>query len=181
MHPGQLEVQSGQVETLISEQFPGWAGQPVVAVPSAGTVNAIFRIGQEPVASATARFPLQPGDVAATWDWLREEAAVATWLNGRVPAPTPIPLGLGQPGAGYPLPWSLQTWLPGVTATSEAVGDSLAFAVDLGRWVAALRAQPTDGRRFSGTWRGGRLTSQDEVVGQTIPAGAHLIDAPAVL
>jgi aminoglycoside phosphotransferase (APT) family kinase protein len=44
------------------------------------------------------------------------EAAAGRELAGRTPFATPEPVALGEPGAGYPLPWSVQTWLPGVTA-----------------------------------------------------------------
>jgi len=33
--------------------------------------------------------------------------------------PQPEPVALGEPGAGYPLPWSVPTWLPGTVATDE--------------------------------------------------------------
>jgi aminoglycoside phosphotransferase (APT) family kinase protein len=67
---------------------------------------------------------------------------------------TPEPVALGEPGAGYPLPWSVQTWLPGVTATGRDPGDSVPFARDLAEFIAGVRAIDTRGRRFSGAGRG---------------------------
>jgi hypothetical protein len=43
--------------------------------------------------------------------------------------------GQGEPGAGYPLPWSVQTWLPGTVATDEDPGESAAFAHDLAEFI----------------------------------------------
>jgi hypothetical protein len=49
-----------------------------------------------------------------TWEG---EAAAAQELASLASVPTPRPVVLGQPGRGYPLPWSVQTWLPGTDAT----------------------------------------------------------------
>jgi aminoglycoside phosphotransferase (APT) family kinase protein len=38
-------------------------------------------------------------------------ADAARELLGRTPFATPEPIAIGEPGAGYPLPWSVQTWL----------------------------------------------------------------------
>ncbi len=65
-------------------------------------------------------------------EWrLESEAAAARELVGRTRFPTPEPVAPGEPGAGYPLPWSVQTWLPGVVATDEDPSASVAFAHDL--------------------------------------------------
>jgi hypothetical protein len=89
------------------------------------------------------QFPLEPIDAAAAQRWLESEAAAAQALAGRTRFPTPEPIGLGQPGAGYPLPWSVQTWLPGVTATDADPSDSITFAHDLADLIQAVRAIDT--------------------------------------
>ncbi len=45
MHAGEVPIDAALVGRLISEQFPQWADLPIKAVPSTGTVNAIYRIG----------------------------------------------------------------------------------------------------------------------------------------
>ena len=80
-----------------------------------------------------ARFPLQPGDVEATRRWLESEADAARELVGRTRFPTPEPVAHGEPGAGYPLPWSVQTWLPGIVATDEDPGGSAGVRARPGR------------------------------------------------
>lgn len=157
MHDGQLTVSSETVRTLLDEQFPEWRGLEVRSVDSAGTVNAIFRIGDR----LTARFPLQPGDVEATRLKLQAEARAGRELAGRTRFRTPEPVALGEPGAGYPLPWSVQTWLPGVVAGDEDPGESEAFARDLAELIRELRAVETRGRTFAGGGRGGDLKSHD--------------------
>ena len=64
-------------------------------------------------------------------------------------------------GAGYPLPWPVQTWLPGTPATDESHAHSVAFARDLAEFISHLRAIDTLGRTFDGEGRGGDLRSHD--------------------
>ncbi|MFB9627219.1 aminoglycoside phosphotransferase family protein [Nonomuraea helvata] len=157
MHANQLTVPPETVRTLVDEQFPEWRSLPIAAVASHGTVNAIFRIGDRFV----ARFPLQAGHVDSTRRWLRAEAEAARELAGRTRFPTPEPVALGEPGAGYPLPWSVQTWLSGAVATDEDPSESVAFAHDLADLINGLRAIDTRGRTFAGKGRGGDLQSHD--------------------
>lgn len=157
MHAGQLTVSTEAVRELVGVQFPQWQDLPVSAVASHGTVNAIFRLG----AGLAARFPLQPADAASTRRWLEAEAAAARLLVGRTRFGTPEPIAIGEPGAGYPLPWSVQTWLPGTVATEQDPGESVAFARDLADFVHDVRAIDTGGRTFDGTNRGGDLRSRD--------------------
>src|SRR5262245_25047245 len=141
MHEGQLRVTTDTVHALVVQQFPEWRALPIRAVDSGGTVNAIFRIGDR----LAARLPLQPADVAAKRRWLRREAEAARELAGRTRFATPEPVALGEPGAGYPLVWSVQTWVPGVAATDEEPDDSFAFAHDLAEFIRDVRAIDTRG------------------------------------
>src|SRR3954464_8198165 len=112
MHEGQLDVTVELVQELIGEQFPAWSGLAVRVVPSHGTVNALFRIGDELV----ARFPILPGDAATVQQELEDEADAARRLHAMSPYPTPEPIAIGAPGSGYPLPWAVQTWVDGTIA-----------------------------------------------------------------
>jgi aminoglycoside phosphotransferase (APT) family kinase protein len=127
MHPNQLTISRATVRKLVDAQFPEWRDLPVEEFASRGTVNALFRIGGR----LAARFPLEPGDVGSTRRWLESEAQAARELLGRTRFHTPEPVALGEPGEGYPLPWSVQTWLPGTAATDEDPGGSVAFAHDV--------------------------------------------------
>lgn len=158
MHDDQLDVTIDQVRRLVDDQFREWRDLPLVEVRSAGTVNAIFRIGD----GLAARLPLRLEDPSRARASLAAEALAARELSAVCPVPTPAPLALGEPGHGYPLPWSVQTWLPGRVATIEDPGDSLGFAEDLAGLITGLRAADTRGRRFSGPGRGGDLQDHDE-------------------
>ena len=174
MHANQLVVPVQAVRKLVDEQFPRWRELSVRSLASQGTVNALFRIGEE----FLARFPLQPADVEATRRWLQAEARAAGELLGRTRFPTPEPVALGEPGAGYPLPWSVQTWLPGTVATDEDPGGSIPFARDLAEFIGGVRAIGTHGRTFSGTGRGGELRSHDGWMETCFERSGHLLDVP---
>ena len=108
------------------------------------------------------------------------EAAAASELWGRTRIPTPEPVALGEPGVGYPLPWSVQTWLPGIPATDEDPGGSVAFARDLAELIQDLRAVDTRGRTFAGTNRGGDLRAHDAWMEVCLDRSTDLLDVPAL-
>jgi aminoglycoside phosphotransferase (APT) family kinase protein len=174
MHEGQLAVSAAMVRQLVAEQFPEWLRLPIKGIESSGTVNAIFRIGDQ----LAARFPLQSGDPVSTREWLESEAAAARELLGRTRFATPEVVALGQPGEGYPLPWSVQTWLSGVTAADDDPGESVAFAHDLAEFISGVRAIDTRGRTFRGTGRGGDLQIHDSFVQTCLDRSKRLLDVP---
>jgi aminoglycoside phosphotransferase (APT) family kinase protein len=174
MHDGQLAVSPGMVRELVDSQFPDWRDLAVTAVDSSGTVNAIFRIGGR----LAARFPLVPGDAGVVRRELEAEAAAARELAGRTRFATPEPAAIGEPGAGYPLPWAVQTWLPGVTALEEDPGESVAFAHDLAEFIGGVRAIGTRGRTFRGRGRGGDLRSHDQWMQTCLERSGQLLDVP---
>ncbi|MFE9094056.1 aminoglycoside phosphotransferase family protein [Streptomyces sp. NPDC007264] len=154
MHPDELDVDSALVRRLIAEQFPRWAGLPVTEVPSAGTDNAMFRLGDDMV----VRLPRRP-------DGARQVAKEQRWLPRlapRLPLAVPVPLGRGEPAPGYEQPWSVLRWLPGENAYDAPVADPARAAVDLGRFVVALRGADATGGPAS--WRGGPVAANDPYV-----------------
>lgn len=174
MHSNQLTVTLETVRELVDEQFAQWRSLPIRPIASQGTVNAIFRVGDQ----LAARFPLQGSDVASTMRRLESEADAAGELLGHTRFPTPEPVAIGEPGAGYPLPWSVQTWLPGVVATDEDPGQSVAFAHDVADFVLGVRAIDTRGRSFSGNGRGGDLRSHDAWMETCFGHSEQLLDVP---
>jgi aminoglycoside phosphotransferase (APT) family kinase protein len=172
MHANQLSVPAEIVRVLVDDQFPRWRRLPVRGLAASGTVNAIFRIGERLV----ARFPLQPQNAEAARWRLEAEADAARELADRTRFPTPEPVAIGEPGHGYPLPWSVQTWLPGVAATEEDPGGSAAFAHDLAEFITGVRALDTRGRAYRGTGRGGDLPSHDAWMETCFQHSEELLD-----
>ena len=174
MHADQVDVTSEIVETLIQEQFPQWSGRAIQPLSSTGTVHAIFRIGND----LSARFPLRPADAAEVLAVLEREARASAELAQVSRFPVPEPVALGRPGAGYPMPWSVQTWLPGTVALDADPSDSDAFAEDLAAFIASLRGAETRGRVFDGDNRGGVLTHHDDWMTQCFQESEGLLDVP---
>lgn len=172
MHFGQLDIDVQTVRRLVGVQFPQWDGLQVAELQTAGTVNAIFRIGD----SLTARFPLTGHDPARVRASLMAEAEAARELADAATVPTPQPVTIGEPGAGYPLPWSIQTWVCGHDATVEDPAGSPAFADDLAALIAGLRSADTRGRRFAGAGRGGHLPDHDEWLETCFGQSEDLLD-----
>ncbi|MGW1467853.1 aminoglycoside phosphotransferase family protein [Streptomyces sp. NPDC002308] len=172
MHDDQVEVTTDMVALLIQEQFPQWRGKAVRPLPSTGTVHAIFRIGD----GLSARFPLRPTDAAQALAVLEQEARASAELAQVSRFPAPEPVALGKPGAGYPMPWAVQTWLPGTVAFDADPSGSDAFAEDLAAFVASLRDAGKRGRRFSGENRGGVLAHHDDWMARCFEESEGLLD-----
>ncbi|MDQ1038795.1 aminoglycoside phosphotransferase (APT) family kinase protein [Streptomyces sp. V3I8] len=156
MHPDELDIDAALVERLVAGQFPAWAGLPVKRVVSAGTDNAMYRLGDDMVVRLP-RLPGGAGQVAKEQRWLPR-------LAPHLPLAVPEPLAEGAPGEGYPLPWGVFRWLDGDNVHDAPFTDGTRLAdaaVSLGRFVAALRAVDAVGGPPS--WRGGPLTDDDRV------------------
>jgi aminoglycoside phosphotransferase (APT) family kinase protein len=172
IHADEIDIAEEAARELIAGQFPEWAQLPVGRIESSGTVNAIFRIGEH----LTARFSLRAADPGATRQLLEQQAQASDEFARHSPFPSPVPVAIGDPGGNYPLPWSVQTWLPGAVATESDPSGSVAFAHDLATLVGALRAVDTRGRVFQGDRRGGDLQNHDGRVETALRKSGHLLD-----
>jgi aminoglycoside phosphotransferase (APT) family kinase protein len=172
MHADQVDVTPGTVARLVASQFPQWRDLPVRPVASHGTVNALFRLDDEIV----LRFPLRPSLDAGLRDELRAEQDIARRVAAHVPLPVPEPLGFGEPGEGYPGPWTAYTWIPGETASRERIANPDGFARDLAGFVSALQGMETGGRTWNGRTRGGPLHLKDDAVRRALAESTRLTD-----
>lgn len=175
MHHGQINVSLRTVRALIDWQYPQWRELPIKAVSSTGTVNAVFRLGRD----LSARFPLVAQSAEDAVRKLENEVVAGRELLGHTSAITPEPVALGMPGFGYPLPWSIQTWVPGETCFERDLGTSVSFAHDIATFIKEVRALDTRERLFDGTGRGGLLTAHDLRVHRHIRESSSLIDVSA--
>lgn len=172
MHSDQMEIELAQVRDLIAGQFPQFRDEKIVALQTAGTVNAIFRIG----ASHAARFPLRMADPAECSRLMEAEVSASAEFQDCCPFASPKPVGLGRPGSGYPLPWLIQTWIDGEVATPAGLSGSSVFALDLARLITTLRKADLRGRTFDGRGRGGHLPDHDGWMEECFSRSEQLLD-----
>ncbi len=132
MHEDEVATDAGQVRRLIAAQFPQWADLTVEPVASAGTDNALYRLGDE-MAVRLPRIHWATAQVDKEAEWLPK-------LAPHLPLSIPEPSARGEPGEGYPWRWSVCRWLAGENATLDRIGDPLRAAADLASFVRALQA-----------------------------------------
>jgi aminoglycoside phosphotransferase (APT) family kinase protein len=169
MHVDEIETDASLVRRLLTAQFPRWAHLPIEAVSSAGTDNALYRLGEDMV----VRLPRLHGatrQIEKEDRWLRKLAL-------RVPLSVPLPLATGMPGEGYPWPWSVNRWLEGRSADVEPIADPVGAARDLAGFVTTLAA--TDPRGAPRSERDEALTERDGEVRSAIEALRGEVDPGA--
>lgn len=177
MHADEFDMDADLVRRLLRAQFPHWAVAEleIERVPDAGTDNALYRLGDDMV----ARLPRREHNVVGLekeWVWLPRLAPF-------LPLAVPVPLEMGEPGEGYPLPWAIYRWLEGETATAERLGDLAQVAADLAELIAALqRIDPMDGPPPGrhNSFRGGPLSLRDGSMRPALAALSSEIDTVAV-
>ena len=88
MHVDEQETDASLVRRLLAAQFPMWADLPVEPVPSAGTDNALYRLGRDKVVRLP-RVHWATGQVDKEQEWLPR-------LGPLLPLAVPVPLGKGR-------------------------------------------------------------------------------------
>jgi aminoglycoside phosphotransferase (APT) family kinase protein len=173
LHDNEVRVDADTATQLIRDQFPTYVDDQIHPLYE-GTDNAVFQIGE----SASARFPLRNVDPQVCFDALRREASALNELSICCPVPTPKPIGIGQPGHGYPMPWAVQSWVVGNTATPQGFRESEAFALDIANLISTFRQANTKGRSFFGSGRGGRIRDHEGWVAICLQNSEGLVDVP---
>ncbi|MFB7908644.1 aminoglycoside phosphotransferase family protein [Kitasatospora sp. NPDC056076] len=170
MHADELDVDEELVRRMVAARFPRWAGLPVEPVDSAGTSNAMFRLGAELV----VRIPRIPGaveDIGKEYTWLRR-------LAPELPVAVPVPVALGEPVDGCPWEWSVLRWLDGANPAAGDERQPDLLAADLAGFVTAMRRADPAGAPAS--YRSETLAARDAAVRRALAALAGEVDAAAV-
>ena len=113
MHADEIETDVSLVGRLLAVQFPQWADLPIQPVTSAGTDNALYRLGDSMVVRLP-RIHWATGQVDKECRWLPRLAPL-------LPLAVPVPLAKGEPGEGYPWHWSVCQWLAGERKTLSSI------------------------------------------------------------
>ncbi|MFD0035649.1 aminoglycoside phosphotransferase family protein [Streptomyces sp. NPDC055059] len=158
LRPEEADIDASLVRRLIDAQFPQWAGLPLTEVVSAGTSNAMYRLGED-MAVRLPRLAGSAQDVEKEHRWL-------PLLAGALPVAIPTPLGKGTPGEGYPWPWSVYRWLDGANPAPGGISEPAMLAKDLAEFVTVLRRVDAAGGPAS--YRSEPLAARDEVTRSAI-------------
>ena len=175
MHVDEVDTNVSLVVRLLTTQFPQWASLSIKPAHSAGTGNALYRLGDDMVVRLP-RIPSAVGQVDKEQKWLPRLAPL-------LPLNIPVPLAKGKPSDGYPWYWSVYRWLKGEDATTAPIANPHQAATDLGQFIIALQQiEVTDGpppgqHNF---YRGVPLAMRDQQTRDAIAALKDLIDANEV-
>ncbi len=110
-----------------------------------GRMHADDRLGDD----LAVRLPRIAGAVAQ----VELEQRWLPRLEPELPFAIPAPIARGQPGEGYPWPWSVYRWLDGETVAPERVKDMNQLARDLARWIVALRSIAWEAALAAPVWK----------------------------
>jgi aminoglycoside phosphotransferase (APT) family kinase protein len=169
MHADEVHTDVPLVRRLLAAQFPQWAELALRRVPSAGTDNALYRLGDDMV----VRLPRIKWAVES----LEREQRWLPWLAPRLPVAVPVLLGKGTPGFGYPWHWSVHRWLEGENPVVGAISDPASIAGDLAEFIAAL--QRVDPSNAPPAGRGVPLARRDAPTRAALKALDAMIDTDA--
>ena len=171
MHINEVDTNVPLVVRLLATQFPQWANLPIEPAHSAGTGNALYRLGDDMVVRLP-RIPSAVGQVDKEQKWLPR-------LAPRLPINIPIPLAKGKPSDSYPWHWSVYRWLEGEDATIAPISDLRQAATDLAQFIAALQQIEATGAPPPGQhnfYRGVPLAMRDQQTRDAIAALQGVID-----
>ncbi len=131
MHSNEFDINLNFVRNLINEQFPEFSSLPVTPVNSIGTVNYIYRLGQE----LYIRLPrvMDWANIEMEWKWL-------SYLAPHLTLKIPEPVALGQPNASYPVNWAIYKWINGNNYSDELIHNEREAAKDLSNFINELHS-----------------------------------------
>ncbi len=143
MHANELDVHISLVRDLIDQQFPEFSTLPITPVNSVGTVNHVYRLGEE----LSIRLPRvkEWADIEKEWRWI-------PYLAPRLTLKIPEPVALGQPDPLYPVNWAIYKWIEGNNYSDELIDDEREAAKDLAHFVNEIHSIDVP----AGTPRAGR-------------------------
>jgi aminoglycoside phosphotransferase (APT) family kinase protein len=174
MHADEIEINTSLVIRMLNSQFPQWANLSITKVDSAGTDNAMYRLGNN-MAIRFPRIHWAIEQVEKEHHWLPKMAP-------KLPLTIPTPLAKGEPDESYPWHWSVYKWSEGENATIERLSDLAQTAVKLAQFIVALQSidathGPSPGSHNSN--RGVPLAARDTPTRDIILSLCNSIDTEA--
>lgn len=170
MHDSEIPTSGPLVRRLLQSQHPRLADLPIERVTSAGTDNAMYRLGDQLV----VRLPL----VAWAVEMVHKEQTWLPELAPLLPLAIPRPIAIGAPDVDFPHPWTILEWLPGDVVRIDENVASDRVARSLGGFVRTLQQiDTTDGPTHT---RARPIRAADEEVRSAITHLRGEVDAAAL-
>lgn len=171
MPPAEVDLTVDQVRRLLATQAPDLAGSDITPLAQ-GWDNFLFRLGDRWL----GRFPRR--EVAV--ELLRNETRWLPVVAPRLTLPVPIPELVGEPGEGYPWPWTITPWIPGSPLADDPSFDQRRGVGDLGRFLRALhQAAPFEAP--PNPYRGVPLDDRDEATRNRLADLRGVVEPDAAL
>jgi aminoglycoside phosphotransferase (APT) family kinase protein len=174
MHADEVAIDLDLVRRLVAGQFPQWSELPLELFESTGTVNAIYRLGED----MYARLPLVK-------TWAKDLKVEAEWLpkmRPQVPLEIPEVLGAGVPAGEYPFEWAVYRWIEGEPWSAAGIRDERETARRLAQFLRALHEVDATGVEPLDTqFDVPLLALQDEWIRSSAEKARDLIDAEALI
>jgi aminoglycoside phosphotransferase (APT) family kinase protein len=169
-----MTIDDALVGRLVDAQFPRWSDLPIRQVRPGGWDNRTFRLGNE----LLVRLPSADGYVEA----VAKEQRWLPVLAPNLPLEISEPVGLGEPTAEFPRPWSVYRWIDGRPAGEAPIDDLTGFARDTAAFLRALAGVRTPDGPLAGThsfWRGAHPRVYDDDVRRSLRRLDGVIDTGA--
>jgi aminoglycoside phosphotransferase (APT) family kinase protein len=169
MHEDEIHIDTALVRRLLADQFPYLSEKMITIVRSTGTVNAIFRLGND-LYVRLPRLEEWAESIDHEWTWLPK-------LAPHISVNIPKPIARGNPTDWYPCPWAIYHWLEGSPYQDDLRSDERQVAYDLVNFILELRSI-----NMLGAPRGGRkpLIELDEETRSAIETCHGVIDIDRV-
>jgi len=171
MPAAEVDITGELVRALLEEQHPDLAALPL-AFAGEGWDSVIYRLGDD-LAVRLPRRTFPAALLPVEFRWLPV-------IETRLPLAVNAPVRVGEPGEGFPWPWSVSKWFDGESWADVDVRDPFEAATVLGMFVRALAVDAPDELPTS-PFRGGPLTDRDQPLRDRVAQLHTTIDVDAVM
>ncbi|MBO0813189.1 MAG: aminoglycoside phosphotransferase family protein [Microlunatus sp.] len=172
LHEDELFIDPATVRALVDRDFPGHEDLVLRPLGATGSTNLLFRLGTE----FLVRLPRQPGNGES----IHKEVRWGSVIGRTLPVATPEIIGLGEPGFGFPEPWSVVRWIDGRHPELAGGPSQAELARDLAAVIAALRSAEVSPEALADPtlrwYRGQPLATRDAGTRQTIQQCRSIAD-----
>lgn len=170
MHDDEIHIDVSLLRQLLKAQFPKWAKLPIKPIDSAGTDNAIFRIGSE-LCVRMPRIESAAKNIEKEHTWLKK-------LSPHLSLPISVPIEKGKPSETYRWHWSICRWLEGKNAAVRRIYDLNQCAQDLAQFLMSL--WKISSSKGPPSRRSGPLIAQDQEVREALKSLIDIVDTKTI-